>query len=56
MVVNDPFFWALISMFGLVAACSVVGARLYYSWITHIIHSTKSGKIMKGVMYVNRLD
>ena len=27
MVVNDPFFWALISMFGLVAACSVVGSK-----------------------------
>ena len=23
----DPFFWALISMFGLVAACSVVGSE-----------------------------
>jgi protein-S-isoprenylcysteine O-methyltransferase Ste14 len=26
-ILNDPFFWALISMFGLVAACSVVGSK-----------------------------
>ena len=24
---NDPFFWALISMFGLVGACAVVGSK-----------------------------
>lgn len=24
---HDPFFWALISMFGLVAACAVVGSQ-----------------------------
>jgi len=24
---NNPFFWALISMFALVGACSVVGSR-----------------------------
>jgi protein-S-isoprenylcysteine O-methyltransferase Ste14 len=24
---NNPFFWALVSMFALVAACSVVGSR-----------------------------
>lgn len=24
---SDPFFWALISMFGLVGACSVVGSK-----------------------------
>lgn len=24
---NNPFFWALISMFGLVAACAVVGSQ-----------------------------
>jgi protein-S-isoprenylcysteine O-methyltransferase Ste14 len=24
---NDPFFWALISMFGLVGCCAVVGTR-----------------------------
>ena len=24
---HDPFFWALISMFGLVAACAVVGSK-----------------------------
>ena len=38
MVVNDPFFWALISMFGLVAACSVVvGTRPDYPWFANII-------------------
>ena len=25
--INNPFFWALVSMFGLVGACAVVGSR-----------------------------
>lgn len=25
--INDPFFWALVSMFGLVGACSMVGSK-----------------------------
>jgi protein-S-isoprenylcysteine O-methyltransferase Ste14 len=27
LIIKNPFFWALLSMFALVAACSVVGSR-----------------------------